>query len=86
MARDLAARRAAFRELHREGCFVLPNPWDVGSAVRLERMRSVVSTICKSTLESPASVLGGNPVCPSRTSKATPASVVAKAWLIAASG
>jgi 2-methylisocitrate lyase-like PEP mutase family enzyme len=38
MAKDLAARRAAFRELHREGCFVLPNPWDVGSAVRLERM------------------------------------------------
>ncbi len=38
MAGDFAARRAAFRELHREGCFVLPNPWDVGSAVRLERM------------------------------------------------
>lgn len=38
MATDLAARRAAFRALHREGCFVLPNPWDVGSAVRLARM------------------------------------------------
>lgn len=38
MAADLAARRAAFRALHREGCFVLPNPWDVGSAVRLARM------------------------------------------------
>ena len=38
MAKDLAARRAAFRALHGEGCFVLPNPWDVGSAVRLERM------------------------------------------------
>ena len=38
MAKDLAARRAAFRALHREGCFVLPNPWDVGSAVRLARM------------------------------------------------
>jgi 2-methylisocitrate lyase-like PEP mutase family enzyme len=38
MAGDFAARRAAFRELHREGCFVLPNPWDVGSAVRLQRM------------------------------------------------
>lgn len=27
-----AARRAAFRKLHRSGCFVIPNPWDVGSA------------------------------------------------------
>jgi 2-methylisocitrate lyase-like PEP mutase family enzyme len=27
-----ADRRARFRELHRSGCFVLPNPWDVGSA------------------------------------------------------
>ncbi len=32
---DVAAKRAAFRELHREGFFILPNPWDVGSAVRL---------------------------------------------------
>jgi len=27
-----AARRAAFRALHREGCFLLPNPWDAGTA------------------------------------------------------
>lgn len=27
-----AARRAAFRALHASGCFVIPNPWDVGSA------------------------------------------------------
>ena len=27
-----AARRAAFRALHAEGCFLLPNPWDAGSA------------------------------------------------------
>jgi len=26
------SRRAAFRALHTEGCFVLPNPWDIGSA------------------------------------------------------
>ncbi len=25
-------KRAAFRALHKEGCFLLPNPWDVGSA------------------------------------------------------
>jgi 2-methylisocitrate lyase-like PEP mutase family enzyme len=28
----------AFRELHRAGCFVIPNPWDVGSARRLEQL------------------------------------------------
>jgi len=27
-----AARRRAFRTLHEAGCFVIPNPWDVGSA------------------------------------------------------
>jgi hypothetical protein len=27
-----------FHRLHAEGCFVMPNPWDVGSAVALERM------------------------------------------------
>jgi 2-methylisocitrate lyase-like PEP mutase family enzyme len=27
-----AARRAAFRKLHESGCFVIPNPWDPGSA------------------------------------------------------
>ncbi|MEO6981651.1 MAG: isocitrate lyase/phosphoenolpyruvate mutase family protein [Edaphobacter sp.] len=38
MAMDVKTKRAAFRELHREGCFVLPNPWDLGSARRLEGM------------------------------------------------
>lgn len=28
----IAERRAAFRALHAEGCFVIPNPWDTGSA------------------------------------------------------
>jgi 2-methylisocitrate lyase-like PEP mutase family enzyme len=27
-----ATRRQAFRKLHERGCFVIPNPWDVGSA------------------------------------------------------
>jgi len=27
-----------FRSLHTSGCFVLPNPWDVGSAVYLEHL------------------------------------------------
>ena len=33
-----ASKRLAFRELHRSGCFVLPNPWDVGSATALARL------------------------------------------------
>jgi 2-methylisocitrate lyase-like PEP mutase family enzyme len=28
----------AFRQLHAAGCFVMPNPWDVGSAIALERL------------------------------------------------
>ena len=31
-------RRASFRALHASGCFLLPNPWDIGGAQRLERM------------------------------------------------
>ena len=30
-------RVAAFHRLHSSGCFVMPNPWDVGSARALER-------------------------------------------------
>lgn len=33
---SIAARRQAFRALHAEGCFIIPNPWDVGSARYLE--------------------------------------------------
>src|SRR4051812_34701304 len=29
---------AAFRALHGSGCFVLPNPWDVGTARYLQRL------------------------------------------------
>ncbi|MGG5812277.1 isocitrate lyase/PEP mutase family protein [Falsiroseomonas sp. CW058] len=36
MADRFAARRAAFRALHAEGCFLLPNPWDAGTARFLE--------------------------------------------------
>jgi 2-methylisocitrate lyase-like PEP mutase family enzyme len=32
------ARRQAFRALHDEGCFVIPNPWDVGSARYLQHL------------------------------------------------
>jgi 2-methylisocitrate lyase-like PEP mutase family enzyme len=33
-----AARRAAFRKLHESGCFVIPNPWDTGSALALAKL------------------------------------------------
>lgn len=33
-----ADKRARFRELHASGCFVIPNPWDVGSARMLEAL------------------------------------------------
>jgi len=31
-------KRDAFRRLHQQGCFVLPNPWDVGSAKILQHL------------------------------------------------
>jgi len=34
----LAARRKAFRALHERECFVIPNPWDVGSARYLQHL------------------------------------------------
>jgi len=34
----LSDRRKAFRALHEQGCFVIPNPWDVGSARYLQRL------------------------------------------------
>ena len=33
-----AEKRARFRELHERGCFVIPNPWDVGSARMLQAL------------------------------------------------
>lgn len=36
MNHDIGRRRAAFRTLHAQGCFVLPNPWDVGTARMLQ--------------------------------------------------
>jgi 2-methylisocitrate lyase-like PEP mutase family enzyme len=35
---DFLARRAAFRKLHERGCFVIPNPWDPGSARYLRHL------------------------------------------------
>ena len=33
-----AELRARFRQLHQQGCFVIPNPWDVGTAIVLARL------------------------------------------------
>ena len=34
----IADKRRTFRSLHEKGCFVLPNPWDVGSARYLQSL------------------------------------------------
>ncbi len=36
--RDQEARCRTFRRLHEGGCFVIPNPWDVGSARYLQQL------------------------------------------------
>jgi 2-methylisocitrate lyase-like PEP mutase family enzyme len=38
MTHTTAEKRAAFRALHQQGCFVLPNPWDAGSARMLQHL------------------------------------------------
>jgi 2-methylisocitrate lyase-like PEP mutase family enzyme len=35
---DVQSRRAAFRALHEKGHFLLPNPWDIGGARRLQAL------------------------------------------------
>jgi 2-methylisocitrate lyase-like PEP mutase family enzyme len=35
---DPSARRTAFRSLHESGCFIIPNPWDVGTARYLRHL------------------------------------------------
>src|ERR1700722_15990011 len=35
---SIADKRRIFRQLHDSGCFVIPNPWDVGSAVYLQSL------------------------------------------------
>jgi 2-methylisocitrate lyase-like PEP mutase family enzyme len=35
---SVADKRRRFHELHQSGCFVIPNPWDVGSARMLQHL------------------------------------------------
>jgi 2-methylisocitrate lyase-like PEP mutase family enzyme len=46
MTISLADKRAAFRRLHESGCFVIPNPWDAGSARYLQHLgfKAIAST------------------------------------------
>src|SRR3954462_13739774 len=46
MAVSTQEKRAAFRKLHESGCFVLPNPWDVGGARALAQLgfKAIAST------------------------------------------
>ena len=38
MSPDIANKRRAFAALHQSGCFVIPNPWDAGSALYLQSL------------------------------------------------
>src|SRR4051812_29337496 len=38
MPSSIADRRATFRRLHQSGCFVIPNPWDAGTARYLQHL------------------------------------------------
>ena len=35
---SIADKRRAFQQLHQDGCFAIPNPWDIGSARMLQGM------------------------------------------------
>lgn len=38
MSPSTTERRRTFRDLHETGCFVIPNPWDIGTARYLEHL------------------------------------------------
>lgn len=38
ISQSLESRRRAFRKLHEDGCFVIPNPWDIGTARYLQSL------------------------------------------------
>lgn len=35
---DFSTQRSAFRSLHESGCFVIPNPWDIGTTLYLRKL------------------------------------------------
>src|SRR5262245_3364946 len=36
--RSISLKRRTFQELHQSGCFLIPNPWDVGTARYLQSL------------------------------------------------
>jgi 2-methylisocitrate lyase-like PEP mutase family enzyme len=62
MAVSIADRRATFHRLHESGCFVIPNPWDAGSAVWLQaagfKALATTSSGCAWTLALPDNGVG----------------------------
>jgi 2-methylisocitrate lyase-like PEP mutase family enzyme len=46
MPLTIADKRAAFRKMHESGCFVIPNPFDVGTAKALQHLgfKAIAST------------------------------------------
>ena len=60
---DVSARRRAFRQLHKSGCFVIPNPWDRGSARYLETLGfKALATTSSGAAWSQAKPDGGMPL------------------------
>ena len=45
MPATLADKRAAFRKLHQSGCFIIPNPYDVGSARALQHLDWLIPAV-----------------------------------------
>jgi 2-methylisocitrate lyase-like PEP mutase family enzyme len=43
---SVAEKRATFHGLHQSGCFIIPNPWNVGSALHLQSLgfKAIAST------------------------------------------
>jgi 2-methylisocitrate lyase-like PEP mutase family enzyme len=65
MSRTTEEKRAAFRALHREGCFVLPNPWDVSEMADLGVRRlsvggSLASVGWAATIAAATAIKGGS--------------------------
>ena len=54
---NMAARHEAFAELHGAGCFVMPNPWDRGSA----RMMAAMGAVALATTSSGYAFTLGRP-------------------------
>ena len=57
-------RVRTFRSLHDAGCFVMPNPWDAGSALALEQMgfKALATTSAGFALLVQRSPLGRDPI------------------------